>query len=76
MIPALHWTATKEQRLDAVRKKMLARQQRDSGPMDNPPMPNCSTGHQPGSLEKIEIMRRRVEAGLHLHHPCVAKDLM
>lgn len=36
--------------------------------LDNP-LPKQRTDFWAGSVEKIEIMRRRFEAGEHLHHP-------
>ena len=74
----LHWTATDEERLEAIRNESRARQLRDNDtePADNPPLPHCSTGARPGSLAKIAIMRERVAAGLHLHHPSDARDLV
>ena len=37
--------------------------------MEDPPIPHWQTSHRPGSLEKIELMRQRLESGLHLYHP-------
>lgn len=38
-------------------------------PSDEPPLQDGATNAYPGTWEKIEVMRRRVEAGKHLHHP-------
>jgi hypothetical protein len=40
------------------------------------PAPQQPTGHRPGSLGKIEVMRQRVAAGEHLHHDQDAKDMV
>lgn len=34
-----------------------------------PPLPPCRTLEIPGTPEKIEVMRRRVENGYQPHHP-------
>ena len=37
--------------------------------IDEHPLPRQRTDFWAGSVEKVEIMRRRFEAGEHLHHP-------
>ena len=40
------------------------------------PAPMESTAHRPGSLGKIEVLRKRYAAGEGLHHPSDATDMV
>ena len=40
------------------------------------PMPRERTDFWAGSVEKVEIMRHRLEAGEHLHHPYDCKQII
>ena len=40
------------------------------------PLPKLSTGHPAGSIEKIECMRQRAEAGQAIFHPNDNRDIL
>ena len=63
----------KAAKIEAIRQRLLLRQQNDEAATEEPPKPANPTGFWCGSREKLDVMRQRIENGESAFHPLDAE---